>query len=220
MKHLVYILSILIFVGCNNKKVIENRSMVPDNSKIITTNLIDSLGNIICSIPIRYDTFFHWINRSDCGRPCEKEEYRYQPKTSVISNESGFIYLNDPKDSMERFTIFHSGWFPFHDNLDTGYIDKLHKHRLKEMVNDPATYKIQFDTIEKINDRKFSIIVIDLYDTEKKIYSKKVLAATSIKSNGIGFQYELLTSKNDSINKNFIKNSMLLLRTIKIGNGI
>ena len=88
------------------------------------------------------------------------------------------------------------------------------------MVNSPDRYKIKFDTLEKINGRNFSIVIIDLYDSTKGVFSKKVIGTTTIKSNGIEFMYELLTKRNDSINRNFIENSLQLLKTIKINNGI
>ena len=47
-----------------------------------------------------------------------------------------------------------------------------------------------------------------------------VIIANTIKGNGVEFKYELLTRKNDSINKSFIENSLQLLQTIKINNGI
>ncbi len=52
------------------------------------------------------------------------------------------------------------------------------------------------------------------------LYLKKVLAVTTIKSNEIKFEYELSTKKNDSIAKNFIKNSINLIKTCRIGKGL
>ncbi|MDB5223370.1 MAG: hypothetical protein JWN83_2037, partial [Chitinophagaceae bacterium] len=73
--------------------------------------------------------------------------------------------------------------------------------------------------VEKIYDRDYFIFVTDIYDTTKSQYSKKVFATTSIEGNEIEFRYELLTRKMDSINKYFIRNSLELLRTIKIKRG-
>jgi hypothetical protein len=219
MRYTTLILSILFFTACNYSKPVKQQNKLPENSKAVTTKLLDSLGSVTFSIPNKYDTFFQWANWSDCGKPCAKEEYRFQSKHLPITKESGWMWLGEPKDSIEHFTILHSGWFPFHNNLDTNYIEVLHQHRKQQILSDPEMYKIKFDTIEKINDRYFSIVVIDIYDTLKAVYSKKVSGVSTIKSNAIELKYELLTKKNDSINQNFIENSMILLRTIKLSNG-
>jgi hypothetical protein len=97
---------------------------------------------------------------------------------------------------------------------------QLHNYEKHEITLDPATYKVQLDTVEKINDRFYSIFVIDLYDTAKRQYSKKLLARTTIKSNFINFKYELLKKGEDSVTKDFIDNSKDLLRTVRISNGM
>jgi len=172
------------------------------------------------SIPICYDTTFIWTHYSDCGKPCDEIKYRLQPKGLKITQESGFYWKGEPKDSIERFTIVHSSYFPFHDNIDSSSIFQQHHAKKQNIVNDPDTYKIQSDTVEKIGDRYYSIIVIDLYDTLKNKYSKKLLASTTIKGNIVDFRYELLTKRNDSLTNNFINNSKYYLRTIRINNGI
>ena len=220
MRHSIIIFTVLWLQACQENTSAVKHDSIPKNSKTVTTKLIDSLGYVTYSLPNRYDTFFHWTNRSDCGKHCEKEQYRSQPKFLPISKESGFIYPYKPKDSVEQFTIIHSGWFPFREDTDTSDITKLHLHRKQYMVSSPDTYRIKFDTIENINGRNFSIIITDLYDTATGIFSKKVIGTTTIKSNGIEFKYELLSRRNDSINKNFIENSLQLLRTIKLNNGI
>ncbi|MBS1631286.1 MAG: hypothetical protein JST10_01805 [Bacteroidetes bacterium] len=171
------------------------------------------------TLPIRYDTSFTWTHYSDCGKPCEKIKYRSQPKTLPITKESGWIWLGEPKDSIERFTIVHSGYFPFHDKDDTSFIFKVHEHRKADIIQSPDTYKIKSDTVEKIGDRYFSIIAVDLYDTTNRQFSKKLLAVTSIKGNGIEFKFELLTKQNDSVTQKFIDNSIYFLRTIRLSNG-
>jgi hypothetical protein len=126
----------------------------------------------------------------------------------------------DLKDSIERFTISHSGYFPFHDNFDSANFLKSHQYQKESMKEDAATYKIKSDTIEKIGDRLFSIFIIDLYDSVKSQYSRKVLAATSIKGNVVEFNFELLTKQKDSLKDNFLENSRYFLRTVRISNGM
>jgi hypothetical protein len=219
MKPLLSIISVLIFAACNDSSQVDTIQLPPENSKVVVTKLADSLGNVTMSLPTRYDTSFAWTHYSDCGKPCEKIKYRSQLKTLPITKESGWIWLGEPKDSIERFTIVHSGYFPFHDNDDTSSIFKVHEHRKANIIKSPDTYKIKSDTVEKIGDRYFSIITIDLYDTANRQFSKKLLAATSIKSNGIEFNFELLTKQKDSVTQNFLGNSMYFLRTIRLSNG-
>ena len=220
MRHSVIIFTILLLQACHDNISVDKHDSIPKNSRNVTIKLIDSLGYVTYSLPNRYDTFFHWTNRSDCGKPCEKEQYRSQPNSLPIIKESGFIFPDRQKDSVEQFTIIHSGWFPFRDNTDTNDITKLHLHQKQYIVSSPETYRIKFDTIENINGRNFSIIITDLYDNATGIFSKKVIGTTTIKSNGIEFKYELLSKRNDSTSKNFIENSYKLLRTIKLNNGI
>ena len=219
MKTLLSIISVLIFATCNESSKVDTIQLPPENSKIVVIKLADSLGNVTMTLPIRYDTSFTWTHYSDCGKPCEKIKYRSQPKTLPITKESGWIWLGEPKDSIERFTIVHSGYFPFHDKDDTSFIFKVHEHRKADIIQSPDTYKIKSDTVEKIGDRYFSIIAVDLYDTTNRQFSKKLLAVTSIKGNGIEFKFELLTKQNDSVTQKFIDNSIYFLRTIRLSNG-
>lgn len=219
MKYITFLLVVLFYTSCNDIKLTKNSIASPENSKNVTVKLIDSLGYVTCSIPNRYDTFLYWTNWSDCGKPCAKEQYRFQPKYLRITKETGFIWLGEPKDSIERFTIVHSGYFPFHDSVDSLFIFNFHEQEKSNIIYDPGTYRIKSDTIEKIGDRFFSIIEIDLYDTTKAQYSKKLLAATTIKRNIIHFDFELLTKQKDAATDNFINNSKYYLRTIRISNG-
>ncbi|MEY2917019.1 MAG: hypothetical protein RIS73_733, partial [Bacteroidota bacterium] len=74
-------------------------------------------------------------------------------------------------------------------------------------------------TVEKIGDRLFSVFVIDLFDTTKSQYSKKMLAMTTIKSNIISFDFELLTKQNGLATDNFLSNAKYYLRSIRTSNG-
>jgi hypothetical protein len=220
MKIILSIISCSIITSCNYYSQADTIQLPPEKSSIEVIKLVDSLGSISFEIPVRYDTTFIWTLYSDCGKSCDEIKYRLQPKSLKITQESGFYWKGEPKDSIERFTIAHSAYFPFHDNIDSSLIFQYHLAKKHDIVNDPGTYKIKSDTVEKIGDRYYSIIVIDLYDTLKNQYSKKLLASTTIKSNIIDFNYELLTKRNDSLTNNFINNSKYYLRTIRISNGM
>src|SRR2546422_22231 len=101
MKYVVVAI-IVICSSCNN-----STSIVQDSTdfKKMEINLIDSLGIVIANVPARYDTFFSWVHYSDCNI-CHMQKYRVQTKKTPILKESGF-YWDEPKDSVDRFTISH-----------------------------------------------------------------------------------------------------------------
>ena len=218
MKLFLLTILIIFLTGCAQRENSRQTQSRIDKSAIRNLKLVDSLGNISFLLPLRYDTTYIWTNYSDCGKPCNKVEYGFQPKNLRIYRESGWIWIGNPQDSIERFVISHSGYFPFHNNSDSNLIFLTHTHKKLNILSDPAAYRINSDNIEKIGDRFFSIIVIDIYDSIKHQFLKKLLASTSIKGNIIDFNYELLTKKNDSLTKKFIDNSNLYLHSIKINN--
>ena len=203
------VISLFIIVACNTPTNNERRT---ESSRRVQIRLVDSLGLVSLSVPIRYDTVFSWINHSDCGKPCDEQEYRCQPKTLAITKESGFIWLGEPKDSVDRFTLSHSGYIR-HRTEDTAIDSLRHKYLKLQIVNDPDNPVIVYDTIEKICDRYFSIFVMQRSDT---IHNIRVLALTTIKGNEVKFRYDLLSKKDDMVEKSFIKNSLDLVHTIKI----
>jgi len=213
----IVISALIIFLGsCNETSVDTGINHLTKDSKSVEVKLIDSLGTIILSVPLRYDTLFTWIDYSDCGKSCNRQKYRFQPKFLRITKETGWIWQREPIDSVDRFTISHSGYFPFHNGDSTKSLT-LHNHLKSQLTSDLVNLRIIFDTVQKIGDRYFSIFAMQKLDT---IQSIKVIAATTIKGNLIRFQYELLTRQNDSIARNFISNSIELIRTIHISKGI
>ena len=79
--------------------------------------------------------------------------------------------------------------------------------------------KINFDTVQKIGDRYFSIIAYEEFDKRKAQFFKTITAFTTIRGNIIHFDYQILSQQKDSIYSNFIQNSIILLETIRISNG-
>lgn len=209
----------MFYTACKNNPTNEPVQQPPERSREVTIQLADSLGSITISLPARYDTNFLWTDHSDCGKPCDRIKYRFQPKSLVITKESGFYWLGEPRDSIERFTVSHSGYFPFHVNTDSNSIFIYHKHLKNSIVLDPLTYKIRSDTVERIGDRNFSILVIDLFDSTRSQYSKKLLASTQIKGNFISLSFELLTKQKDLPKENFLANAFYYLRTVRVSKG-
>jgi hypothetical protein len=209
------IFSFLFLSACNNNT---NKTTPPGKVKTQKINLTGGLGTISISLPARYDTTFTWIHYSDCGQPCEKRKYRFQPKALPANAETGYFYKT-LKDSVEQFTIVHNPYIPASDSDNTDdkeFITSFHDHKKFEVTHNPALRDIASDTIEKIGDRYFSIIVIDKYDTAKNEYSKKLLSTTTIRRGTVDFNFELLTKRKDSLTQNFIKDAKYYLRTIRI----
>ncbi len=200
-----------ILVRCKspvNKDIFEDDLI---NFKRAEVQLIDSLGTISILLPTRYDTNFMWIHESDCGKPCDKQKYRFQPKALPIFEENGFMY-DKPTDSVESFTIVHSMEHYDHPD-DSAMIFGRHSSHIQNLLFRYPKSKLAFDTVQKIGDRYFSIMAIENPDS---IISKKLAAVTTLKSNEIFFYFDLLTGKNDSICKNFIKTSMTSLKSFQI----
>jgi hypothetical protein len=219
MKTLLFILTFLFFISCNDSVGFDIIHMPPEKSQMIKLKLADSLGSVIITLPQRYDTSFSWTDYSDCGKPCDKVKYRSQPKTLPITMERGFIKPHAAQDSVERFTITHSAEFPFHNGMDSAGIARELRWR-KEYVENEMDVKIKSDTVERIGNRYFAILTVDYYDSLSNEYCKKLLATTTIKSNPVFFDFELLTKVKDSLTNNFIENSKYYLRTASIDNGM
>ena len=84
------------------------------------------------------------------------------------------------------------------------------------MLQDPQNRNINSDTIEIIGERYFSIMIIDFFDEDKKLYSKKLLAATSTRGNIIEFKFELITTQKIELVFNYLTNVKACLQTISI----
>lgn len=204
--------------ACNQPSKVEEGISLPMNSKTVQLTLVDSLGSLQFSIPSQYDTSFLWTHTSDCGKLCDRIKYRFQPKLLPIFKESGF-YWTDLKDSINQMTIYHSGEYPFRNNVDSNIIFRYHQNEKDGILYDSLYKKIKIDTVQKIGDRYFSIIAYEEFNKRKAPFFKTITAATTIKGNLIHFEYQLLTKKNDSLYTNFIQNSIDLLETMRFGNG-
>jgi hypothetical protein len=212
------IFPVLSLAAC---RVSENKITPPENSKTQVINLERGLGVVSLSLPVRYDTTFTWIHYSDCGAPCEKRKYRFQPKTLPVNMENGYFYKT-LKDSVEQFTIVHNPYIPVGDSDNTddkSFITSFHDHKKFEITYNHALRFIKSHTIKKIVDHYFSIIVINKYDTVKAEYSKELLSTTTIKRGTIDFNFELLTKQKDSLAEKFIDEAKYYLRTIRIAGG-
>jgi hypothetical protein len=217
MRHLINLISIIFLSSCLDKTQTLSAENLTENSKYVTITLRDSLGTASLFIPRHFDTSFTWTNFSDCGKSCNKEEYRYQKRSLPIFKESGFYYVV-PDISVDQFTIIHSSYIPFYVGDTSKNVGRHHVFKRK-LASEPDNGRISLDTIEKIGDRYFSIICSNGFDSVKQKHFAKVAAMTTVKSNEIEFHYDIRTK--DTINlKEFYLNSIKLLRTVRMSNGI
>jgi len=215
----ILIFSLFVMAGCHFSENKTYPALPPETSKIQVIHLANGIGTISVSLPVRYDTTFTWIHYSDCGAPCEKRKYRFQPKILPINPETGYFYKT-LKDSVEQFTIVHNPYISPGDSDNTDdkdYITSFHDHKKFYVIHDPTLRTIKSDTIEKIGDRYYSIIIIDNYDTATSTYIKKLLSTTTIKKGTIDFNFELTSKRKDSLTEKFIDKAKYYLRTIRIG---
>lgn len=199
-------------------------SCVSNDSKVISANnskftfkLIDNLGSVSIDFPEQTDTFFSWIQKSDCGKPCEHGDYRFQSKSNRIFKESGFFWIGEPEDSVNQLTIYHQRverLLPFNDSL----IFYAQNSLLKRMLADPATANVLMDTVIKINDRNFYIFKVANLN-KNNVFERSLVAFTTISGTILEFHYKLLTTTYDSTTKNFFDQSLKNLLTVKLKDG-
>lgn len=213
MEKLLFILFIgIVFVNCN-----VNHDGYKD-FKEVNIILKDSLAIVTMKIPLRYDTLAKW--RADDG--CTNSgtlKYRFQPKSVKLYLESGFIDTGIPDDSVENLTIEYSEIIKNDSNVTKNNFYDLHKSAVKgynQLYSPDNTQNIvKLDSVIKINDQLFSIIIIDDFKASKNKYYKKAIARTEYKGNFIGFVCTKQTKINDSSNINFIKNSLKIFESIE-----
>ena len=213
MRAFVSILS-LTLIACNlNEK---RTAIVIPNTKDTTILLSDSLGNISISVPNNFDTFFKWPPPPDDSRYFWMHKYRFQPKTFPIFKEVGYYYPQ-LKDSIFSFTIQHYKRSAYYFKSDTSYLfNYYYPSEKKDLLANPMTADANIsDTIEFINGNYFAIFSVDLFDSLRKQYSKKLIATSAKNNSIIELHYELLTKLNDSINNYFLKDSRRLLSRIR-----
>lgn len=214
-----FLFAIVLILGSCEKVPQKKKLQAPENSKLVKVNLENGLGTITIALPGRYDTTFTWIHYSDCGKVCEKRKYRYQPKDLPIYPETGFHY-KELTDSMDQFTIVHNPYIPVTDSDNTddkSFIYSYHDHKKWDIIHDPSLRQVTWDTVEKIGDRYFSVIVIDSYDSATATFSKKLLSTSTIRKGTIDFNFDLLTKRKGPFTDNFINDAEYYLSTIRFG---
>lgn len=180
--------------------------------------LIDSLGTISIAFPHRADTFFSWIQRSDCGRPCEQGDYRFQNNRNPIFKESGFYWIGEPTDSVDQLSIYHSRpdtLLQFNDSTIIQMRNGLRKNALSYL----ETMKVLSDTLIRINDRNFCAYQLASFNKRTEISERRLIAFTTIRGTLLEFHYKLLTKRYDTLVNRFFDESLQNLKTVRIKDG-
>ncbi len=164
------------------------------------------------------DTFFYWIQRSDCGKPCEHGDYRFQSKKNRIFEESGFYWIGEPEDSVDQLTIYHQRTDTLLAENDSSVL-KDKEYFFTHVLSRYQGANIIKDTVLKIGDRFFITFYTADMNYENKVFDRRLIAFTKVKGTVIEFQYKLLTKKYDSTLLHFYENSILNLQTVRFKNG-
>jgi hypothetical protein len=193
-----------------------HRSMVePPHTRRMNVDLIDSLGGVSFNVPESCDTSLVWINRSDRGRPYEEQDYRFQPKHLGIRKEPGLFYCCWPKDSVVQLIIRNTRDSTIRSaKLDNKFQDGDWP-RLEATVTSDSRYRnVVFHSIERVAGGYFNIVGVEKADSSQDM---KVIAETYRFGLRITFEYHLMTAIRGSVSRNFISNSLELIRTICFG---
>ncbi|SDH00001.1 hypothetical protein [Chitinophaga filiformis] len=211
MRTLLVVL-VLFCVGCNyfHMKMPEYR---PAHSRKVAVKLMDSLGIVTMYVPERYDTAFSWIHGSDCSS-CDKMKCRFQSSLWRVYKESGWFFY-PPTDSVDRVTIIYSPHLYLGEG-DTAWIYGLNKEfRKQKKIEDSVVNNIFIDTLCRVYDRPFYITGTHFYSEMACREFYELNAVSSVRGMDITFQFELITTKDDSLSKHFLQNAMNVLKTIR-----
>lgn len=209
----VVILAVLISSCAGESETIPTRQR-----EVIKVQLIDSLGSLSIEQPPETDTFFAWVRRNDCGKPCEEGRYRFQPKAFPVYKESGFFFINEPQDSVLQLTILHSRDVYLRTN-DSEFAVK-YREWFREVLSDQVRpVRIISDTSYLIGDRQFFLFRTFGYDTIDSTNIMRLDAFTSVKGNKIQFSYLVKMKNSTRMPANFLIDAEKNLRTVRFHEG-
>ncbi|MBS0031116.1 hypothetical protein ACTJJ0_29415 [Chitinophaga sp. 22321] len=177
----------------------------------VTLVLKDNRGVIKMDIPNEWDTLIQWTHYSDCGPPCDKIKYRFQPKIFPIAQENGELYTKSPADSVDQLTIEHeaekfAGSAPDIASLRNGMKQML----LKEGYRD----HLVIDTV--IMGGKDSIPVTGFSREVSHIKKFNIRALVRLKGDLVLFEFELRSRKPVLKDGIFVQKVTDIIRSLKL----
>jgi hypothetical protein len=203
---------ILFSIGCHEHADQVSKTPISGTEKPCVIRLVDSLGIITISIPNRYDTFFAWVNHSDCGKPCDRQMYRYQPERMPVQMESGFFPPPPLTDSVDEITISHSSWFHFL-RTDSGINLGRHKSLEDHSRIESGDMKLFRDSLFAVDGRNFSVFARERSDS---VFGRYVLATTSFRGFEIEFEFRIVSKTKGPDEADFYKGAIDVLRTVRL----
>jgi hypothetical protein len=205
-------LIILFFAGCHEHTSQESKPSVSRTLNVTTLRLADSLGTLKIGVPYKNDTFFTWINHSDCGKPCDKQMYRYQSKTMPVQEESGFFPPMLLMDSVDEITISHESWLHFL-RTDPGISLGRHKDLEDHSKIQSGNMSLVRDTLFAVDGRNFSVYELERSDS---VYGREVFATTSVRGVEIEFDFKFASRTKAIDEVIFFRDVMDIIRTIRV----
>jgi hypothetical protein len=203
------------FQNCNENDINSQKDKSAQDYQAQHLEVIEGGAKITFFAPMRYDTSFYWIYKSDCGKPCDRMMYRYQPTSLRVIKESGFLESEKNDTIYDRFTISHSAYIEHRDD-DTTKNEIRHAGLKANIIAEPMNPPLKKDSFINISGRYFSIFEMNDTGTVNNNLRTVVLAITIVKGNELRFQYEFSGNENRSMNIIRVEESWMLLKRISI----
>lgn len=225
MKAYSICLLLLALAGCRDKPAVEAHDAFWASTRPDSVVLKNGLGTVYLRVPRAYDTLLVWLRYSDCTG-CGDYRFRFQPKKLPMHKEHGWAYayrllrdsvnqltIQQPEDTQQRADSTN----------DNSTIQRRHRQNLAAFYTKryPPDHPRplappDFDSLERINSRYFSIIASTQTDATGTTIQRIIDAETGVGSNLIKFTYELRTRQNDSLSHHFQRDALRMLRTVRI----
>jgi hypothetical protein len=182
----------------------------PPDSKKVDLTLQGGLGTLRFYIPDRYDTQFVFISTTDCI-PCDGVVYRFQSKKMPIQTRVSYLGAPVP-DTMEWFSIYHP--------RDVTFAKPDYREHLAPFKGEnEGTSGVIHASIREINGRYFGVRVTEIKGRQTKKRFQQATAVTLINGVETKFIYVLDADDSGAYTRNYIANTLRLLKTIQINPG-
>ena len=210
---IVLLAFVLFLSACSHTT--EKKFDVPPHSKKVAIRLRDSLGVVTMYVPERYDTSFTWKDESGCTS-YYKIKCRFQSKENKIYEESGFLYLAFPRDSVDQVTLVYDPGRYADRNADTGALRLVNKYFIEKIRAEGLTSEnILIDTCFFVHDRLFSVTGKHCQWIKTGTTFYEVHATSVVRGEFVRFEFNMLTTKTDSLARNFTANALKTINTIR-----
>jgi hypothetical protein len=227
-KPFAYLPAALLLTACADQPAADSHDAFWAHTRPDSVVLKQGLGTVYLRVPKTYDTLLVWTRKDGCITCGSVFKHRLQPRNLPIQLEYNYNYQNNGGrppllDSVYQLTVGHAE-FPDQLEDEQETLKKDSTSIFKEHPRKVRTYawkgtKLDFDTLEKINGRLFSVVAYSGYSSKLHGYYHCLNAETMLHGEGLHFQYELRTRQNDSLSRHFQRDALRLLRTVRLRPG-